>query len=89
MKSIAQQLLPLGALCVLAATPARSAEPEFEKLFMRPDVVGEGWVVRNWMDVSEPPEWPVVWEVTRMESCTARVVTLPEPRATSGSAPGA
>lgn len=40
-----------------------SAEPEFQKLFERPGVVSDGWVVRNWSDVSEPPKWPVVWEV--------------------------
>jgi hypothetical protein len=26
-------------------------------------VVGEGWLVRDWTDVSRPPKWPVVWEV--------------------------
>jgi hypothetical protein len=59
-KPTAYKLLPLGALSFLASGPA---EPEFQKLFTRPGVVGEGWVVRNWTDVSEPPKWPVVWEV--------------------------
>jgi hypothetical protein len=51
----------LGSLSAAAAPPA--AEPKVEKLFTRPGVVGEGWVVRNWVDVSEPPKWPVVWDV--------------------------
>jgi membrane-bound inhibitor of C-type lysozyme len=48
----------------LAVAPSVTAsEPRFEKLFTRPGVVGEGWTVRNWMEVSEVPKWPVVWEV--------------------------
>jgi hypothetical protein len=51
----------LGGLPKSHAEPA--AEPQFLRLFTRPGVVGEGWVVRNWVEVSEPPKWPVVWEV--------------------------
>jgi hypothetical protein len=54
--------LPLG-LALAMQSPRGAAEGEFQKLFTRPGVVGEGWVVRNWTDVSEPPKWPVVWEV--------------------------
>ena len=65
MKSLARRLSfagpLLGALSVAAAEP--TAEPKFERLFTRPGVVSEGWVVRNWVDVSEPPKWPVVWDV--------------------------
>ena len=68
MKSFAQQLLFVGALLgtltVTAAEPAASSEePQFQKLFTHPGVVSEGWVVRNWAEISEPPKWPVVWEV--------------------------
>ncbi|HVQ28991.1 MAG TPA: DUF1080 domain-containing protein [Vicinamibacteria bacterium] len=65
MRSIAEAILFIGALLgSLPATAAEpAAEPKFEKLFTRPGVVGEGWVVRNWVDVSEPPKWPVVWDV--------------------------
>jgi hypothetical protein len=38
-------------------------ERELKPLFTRPGVVGEGWLVRDWTDVSKPPKWPVVWEV--------------------------
>ena len=54
--------LPLG-LALAMQSPRGAAEGEFRKLFTRPGVVGEGWMVRNWTDVSEPPKWPVVWEV--------------------------
>lgn len=59
MTFIRRVLLGLGAVAVVGA----SVESEFQKLFTRPGVVGEGWVVRDWTDVSKPPKWPVVWEV--------------------------
>jgi hypothetical protein len=55
MKSISYALLLLCSRL--------GAEPQFERLFTRPGVVGEGWLVREWTDVSKPPKWPVVWEV--------------------------
>jgi hypothetical protein len=45
------------------AQSVTAPEPRSEKLFTRPGVVSEGWVVRNWSEVSEPPKWPAVWEV--------------------------
>jgi hypothetical protein len=65
MKSHAQKLFVtgalLGTLAVSAAEPA--SEPKFEKLFTRPGLVTDGWVVRDWVDVSNPPKWNVAWEV--------------------------
>jgi hypothetical protein len=52
-----------AALAVLLASAASASEPELQKLFTRPGVVSEGWLVREWTDVSKPPKWPVVWEV--------------------------
>jgi hypothetical protein len=52
-----------AAIAVLLASAASVSEPELQKLFTRPGVVGEGWLVREWTDVSKPPKWPVVWEV--------------------------
>ncbi len=34
------------------------------RFFTKPGVVTEGWIVRDWVDVSRPPKWPVVWEVS-------------------------
>ncbi len=59
MKSTACAVLLAGAL----SSAASAAELEFQKLFTRPGVVSEGWLVREWTDVSKPPKWPVVWEV--------------------------
>jgi hypothetical protein len=59
MTFILRVLLGLGPVAVVGAPVAL----EFQKLFTRPGVVGEGWVVRDWTDVSKPPKWPVVWEV--------------------------
>ncbi|MBL8267116.1 DUF1080 domain-containing protein [Steroidobacter sp.] len=52
-------------LCAVAAVWVANAqsEPKFEKFFTKPGVVSEGWVVRDWVDISLPPKWPVVWEV--------------------------
>lgn len=50
-------------LAVVLALGLGGAEPEPQNLFTRPGVVSEGWVVRDWTDVSKPPKWPVVWEV--------------------------
>jgi hypothetical protein len=67
MISIRGKILLVGALAMMppirASEAPQSEEPQFQKLFTRPGVVSEGWVVRNWMEVSEPPKWPVVWEV--------------------------
>lgn len=52
-----------GLLCTSSAPADPAPEPKFERLFTRPGVVTDGWVVRNWVDVSEPPKWPVVWDV--------------------------
>ncbi|HJS73289.1 MAG TPA: DUF1080 domain-containing protein, partial [Vicinamibacteria bacterium] len=51
------------AIAVLLASAAGASEPEFQTLFTRPGVVSEGWLVREWTDVSKEPKWPVVWEV--------------------------
>lgn len=64
MRSLASSPLSIGAfLCALSGTALPKGEPRFEKLFTRPGVVSEGWVVRDWVDVSEPPKWPVTWDV--------------------------
>lgn len=52
-----------GLAAALACSVAFAAEPAFEKQFTRPGVVSDGWVVRDWVDVSKPPKWPVTWEV--------------------------
>lgn len=56
-------LIGVTLLGTLSAAGQSAAPPPFEKLFTRPGVVRDGWVVRDWADVSEPPKWPVVWEV--------------------------
>jgi hypothetical protein len=66
MKSIGGKILLVGALAMTFSHDSEAAgsqEPQFQKLFTRPGVVSDGWVVRDWMEVSEPPKWPVVWEV--------------------------
>lgn len=57
------RLLILALALTAAARAGAGVEPQFESLFTKPGVVGEGWVVRDWVDVSKPPKWPVVWEV--------------------------
>lgn len=63
------RLIALGIAVILPPTLALTAEstppaePRFESLFTRPGVVSQGWVVRDWVDTSKPPKWPVVWEV--------------------------
>jgi hypothetical protein len=52
-----------GILATLTGAAALAAEPQFESLFTKPGVVSEGWVVRDWVDISKPPKWPVTWEV--------------------------
>ena len=44
------------------AQTQKTTQP-FEKFFTKPGYVTEGWVARNWTDVSEPPKWPVTWDV--------------------------
>jgi hypothetical protein len=54
------------AIALMAAShPLAAAEPglEFEALLNTPGVVGQEWLVRDWVDVSGPPKWPVTWEV--------------------------
>lgn len=52
-----------GLVAFFVAATSSAAEPQFERLFTKPGVVSEGWVVRDWVDISKPPKWPVVWEV--------------------------
>ncbi|MEJ0055318.1 MAG: DUF1080 domain-containing protein [Bacteroidota bacterium] len=42
---------------------ACQSQPKFQKFFTKPGVVTDGWVVRDWVDISKPPKWNVVWEV--------------------------
>lgn len=53
----------VGLCAALIAFSSFGAEPQFERLFTKPGVVSEGWVVRDWVDISKPPKWPVTWEV--------------------------
>jgi hypothetical protein len=52
-----------AVLLTSALVAATTQESRFQELFTRPGVVSEGWLVREWTDVSKPPKWPVVWEV--------------------------
>jgi hypothetical protein len=66
MKPILRSALGgLAASIAIAGTAAagNAGDTAFEKLFTRPGVVSDGWVVRDWEDISRPPKWPVVWEV--------------------------
>jgi hypothetical protein len=56
--------VPCAALCAsLATLVAVAQEPRFEAQFTRPGIVSDGWVVRDWVDISKPTKWPVAWEV--------------------------
>lgn len=65
MKRMAGRVAFIVALLVTLSSPVGlwSAEPTFQKLFTHPGAVTKGWVVRDWVDVSRPPKWPVVWDV--------------------------
>lgn len=61
-----RKIICLGAMMTIGLAmgiESGAAELQFETFFKRPGVVSEGWVVRDWVDVSKPPKWPVVWEV--------------------------
>lgn len=65
MKSLALRVFVAGALFASLGTSAAAADPSFEQLFNRPGLVtaADGWVVRRAGEVSNPPEWNMLWEV--------------------------
>jgi hypothetical protein len=55
-------LLPaLGLAGTLLATAPPPEQPQ--PFFTTDGPVTEGWLTRDWTDVSKPPKWPVLWEV--------------------------
>lgn len=65
MKSLPLRVLVAGALLPSPAAAATEPDPTFEQLFNRPGLVtaADGWVVRRAGEVSNPPEWNMLWEV--------------------------
>jgi hypothetical protein len=51
------------ALAALGLASGEPAPPALEAAFRRDGPVREGWLTRDWTDVSKPPKWPVLWEV--------------------------
>ena len=60
IKTVTRNVLLAAAMSGAVAT---AAEPQFQQLFTTRGIVTDGWVVRNWAEISEPPKWNVAWEV--------------------------
>ena len=59
-------LAVIGCLVLNAAvtmSQTKEASPTLEPFFTKDGPVKEGWLTRDWTDVSKPPKWAVNWEV--------------------------
>lgn len=62
MKVPSLSLVVAGGIASLLL-PGRPRAAEMQSVFTKDGPVMEGWVTRDWADVSKPPKKPVHWEV--------------------------
>ena len=63
MNFVLRRATPFVLMLVSHSLSAAGPDLKFEPLLNTPGVVGNDWLVRDWVDISNPPKWPVNWEV--------------------------